>query len=731
MDTQVTVVNLDKYWQLLKRHGLPALGFFVFVFLISLLAFSLRKPSYEAEGKLSLQNNTISSLTGVGTEIGKLEPLAGDRSHLLNTEAEIISSVPVVQKTINLLNLKDNEEQPLKPKDFVKRLVIKEVKGSDVLQISYKDTNPKICADVVNTLMQVYLDQNIFFHRMEVGSARKFIEKHLPKAELVVRQAEAELRKFKEKNQIVVLPEEATSAVARMADLQKQIGDSQSRIADLTAQSQALRNQLKMNSQQAVAETSLTQSPGVQDILKEIQRLETELATKRATLLDTHPTIINLKSNLAAFREILKRRVQNVAGTSQLKLSNNLQLGELQQTLTARLVELDSTRLGLTNQISALTRLQYDYRKRLEVLPRLEQQQRELERQLEAAQSTYSLLLQKFQEIRIAENQNIGNARIISAAQVPEEPTSSPMLLYLSAGLIANLAALASIYILEAQDKSIKTVDEVKELLGVTLLGIIPSVDKPKKSICSDRNSEFSLYQLVVRDTPRSALSEAYRMLRANLRFISADKEVRVIVVTSSVPREGKSTIAANLATAMAQMESKVLLIDADLHRPVQHQIWELCNSEGLSNTIVGQAETRTAIKKVWNNLDVLTSGVVPPSPGALLDSKRMAGLIESFAATYDFVIIDAPALTVAADAATLGHMADGVLFVVRPGIVDSASAIFAQELLEKSGQKVLGYVVNAVSSNNKRYNYYFTEGYTSDTPVRTPHTSSVRSPLI
>lgn len=719
METQESSSNIDKYWHFLKRRWLPAVGIFFPVFMISVLALSLKKPAYEAEGKLSFQRtNTISSLTGVGTEINRLEPLVRDRSNPLNTEAEVIRSVPVVQKIINELNLKNKKGEPLSTKEFIKRLTIKDVKGSDVLQVSYRDTEPKTAAEVVNTLMQVYLDQNIVFHRMEVAAARKFIEKHLPETELVVRKAEAQLRQFKEKNQVVALGEEATSAVARMADLQKQIGDSQSRIADLTAQSQAIRNQLKMNSQQAVTTTSLSQSPGVQDLLKEIQRLETELAAKRITLQDTHPTIINLKSNLAAFREILKRRVQDVAGTPQSKLSNNLQIGELQQTFSARLVELDSTRLGLANQVMALGNLQSNYRKRLEVLPRLEQQQRELERQLEAAQSTYSLLLQKLQESRIAENQNVGNARIISAAQVPEDPASSPMLLYLSAGLIASLAALASMYILEAQDKSIKTVDEVKELLGVTLLGIIPCLDKAKTSTLRDRNSECSPYRLVVRDTPRSAVSEAYRMLRANLRFINADKEVRVIVVTSSVPREGKSTVAANLATAMAQMDSKVLLIDADLHRPVQHKIWELSNTEGLSNTIVGQAEIGTAIKRVSDNLDVLTAGVVPPSPASLIDSKRMARLIESFAATYDFVIIDAPALTIAANAATLGHMADGVLFVVRPGVVDSASAIFAKELLEKSGQKVLGYVVNGVISNNERYNYYFTEGYTSDTQL-------------
>ncbi|MEC4819097.1 MAG: polysaccharide biosynthesis tyrosine autokinase, partial [Scytonema sp. PMC 1069.18] len=435
--------------------------------------------------------------------------------------------------------------------------------------------------------------------------------------------------------------------------------------------------------------------------------------------LDTHPTIINLNSNLAAFREILNKRVNNVAVTPQPRLNNNLQIGELQQTLSAKLVELESTRFGLVNEVRALTNEQSKYRKRLDVLPRLEQQQRELERRLEVAQSTYSLLLQKLQESRIAENQNVGNARIISAAQIPEAPISSPIISYLSAGLIASLAAIASMYILEARDKSIKTVDEVKELLGLTLLGVIPAFNNSKKSPSGQEEIESYSQRLVVRDKPRSSMSEAYRMLRANLRFVSADKELKSIVITSSIPQEGKSTVAANLALAIAQMECKVLLVDGDLYRPIQHRIWDLTNEVGLSNIIVGQAEFRTAVKTVMNDLHILTAGVIPPNPAALLDSKRMANLINSFAANYDFVIIDTPSITVAADAATLGQMADGVLFVVRPGVVDSVSAIFAQELLEKSGQRVLGQVVNGVILNNQRHNDYDEEYNLDILPIK------------
>ncbi len=715
MESQESSLMFYKYWQVLKRRWLPALGIFFPVFLISLLVLSLKKPSYEAEGKLLFQRtNTISSLTGVGTEISKLEPLVQDnKTNPLNTEAEIIASVPVVQMSMGRLNLKDKKGAPLKQKEFLQHLTVKEVKGTDVLKVSYKDTNPKTAAQVVNTLMSVYLEHNISANRTAVGAARKFIEKQVPKAELVVRQAEAELAKFQEKNKVVSLQEEATQALGIITNLQNQMSQVQSQTADVNAQSQAIRNQLSMNSQKAVATTSLSQSPGVQDILKEVQQLESQLAARRTVLQNTHPEIIRLENKQAALKAILQQRIKQLVGTTQPELNGNLQVGVLQQQLTGDLVKLESTRLGLASQATALSNLQAEYRQRLNIMPKLEQQQRQLERKVQASQSTYLLLLQKLQESQIAENQNIGNASLVSEAQVPDKPISSPIISYLSAGLLSTLAALAIIYLLEARDKSIKTADEAKELMGLTLLGVIPSFSKSKKSLRGNQESELSTHRLVVRDTPRSPISEAFRMLRANLKFMSADKELKVIVVTSSVSKEGKSTVAANLAIAMSQMERKVLLVDGDLHRPVQHHIWELPNSEGLSNVIVGQAEITTAIKKVMDNLDVLTSGVVPPSPASLLDSKRMADLMETFVVNYDFVIVDAPSLTVAADAATLGQMADGVLLVVRPGVVDSVNATVARELLEKSGQNVLGQVVNGVIPHNERHSYfYFSQEY-------------------
>jgi capsular exopolysaccharide synthesis family protein len=263
--------------------------------------------------------------------------------------------------------------------------------------------------------------------------------------------------------------------------------------------------------------------------------------------------------------------------------------------------------------------------------------------------------------------------------------------------------ATTTVLFLSMRDRSLKTLKEVRDVFGYTLLGIIPlSVKKLRR----DSNVEP---KIAVRDTPYSLTSEMYRMIQANLKFLSSDKVLKTIVVTSAVPKEGKSTVSANLAAAIAQLGRQVLLIDADMRVPSQHHLWQISNALGLSEVLVGQAEFDVAVSKVMDNLDVLTAGVRPPNPLALLDSKRMASLIENFSSlhNYDFVIIDAPPLLLAADALTLSQMTDGILLVARPGVIDSNSASAAQEMLHRSSHNVLGLVVNGVIDKNESSSYF------------------------
>ena len=709
MESRQYTLDIQQILLILKRRWLPASVEFVLILLAVILAMAWIKPIYMAEGKLLLKKaSSTPSLTGVGQAIGNLDSL-NDQSNPLDTEAEILLSVPITQQTIDQLKLKDEKGVPLKRDRFLKKLSVRKVEATDILQISYKDTNPKRAAAVVNTLINAYLDNHTRVNRAETQSARQFIEKQLPQAEATVTKAELALRQFKEQNQVVALDEEAKSAVTTIADFEKQITEAKSKLADLTPQAEVLRSSLGMNAKEALAATSLSQSPAVQDVLTELQKVQSDLAVQQTRYTEEHPNIVNLRRKEVALNATLQERVAQTLGRQESVPARNLQVVKLKQDLTADLVQLEAARLGLANQITALSEVQSTYKQRLKNLPHLEQQQRQLERNLQVSQSTYSLLLQKLQESRIAENQNVGNARRISAALVPEKPVAPRKSLFIGAGiLLSSLISIATALILEATDKSVRTVAEVKELFGYTLLGVIPILEKPKKTNLRHTDSELLPPEVMVRDHPRSLISESYRMLQANLKFLSSDKQIKVIVVTSAVPQEGKSTVAANLAMAMAQRERKVLLVDADLYCPLQHHIWDLSNQVGLSNVLVGEVEFKKAIKDVTNNLSVVTSGVMPPSPAALLDSKRMATLIEACSSNYDVAIVDTPSLSVAADAPIIGRMGDGVLLVVRPGVVDSVNAAFAKQVLQQSGQNVLGLVVNGVVCDREPYSYYY-----------------------
>jgi capsular exopolysaccharide synthesis family protein len=406
-------------------------------------------------------------------------------------------------------------------------------------------------------------------------------------------------------------------------------------------------------------------------------------------------------------------------------------MGEQKQKLIADLVNAEVERQDLANQVTYLYQARSAYKQRVNVIPRLQQGQRDLQRQVDAAQSSYQALLKNLQEVRIAENQNVGNASVLAYASVADKPVGPKKKLLLGAGIVGgSMFYVVVAFLLDLRDPSIKTAKDVRELYGYSWLGMIPN--SKKKGFFHTRKQDEFVPPLPVRDAPQAVSSQAYRMLQANLKFLSPDKELKVVVVTSSVSKEGKSTVSANLAVAMAQLGHRVLLIDADLHHPMQHHIWHLANAVGLSNVIVNRSEFGIAVREVMDKLDVLPSGVIPPNPLALLDSKRMNSLVEEFSQTYDFVILDTPPLILAADALSLSKMTDGVLLVARPGILDRVSATAAKEFLVQSGQKVLGLVINGVRVGNEPDSYfhhaksYYQEDFTTSKEVTTAQTEKI-----
>ncbi|MTJ14887.1 polysaccharide biosynthesis tyrosine autokinase [Anabaena sp. UHCC 0187] len=703
-------IDFAHYWQILKRRLPPAIGLFSLVVFLFTLMGNFQKLSYEVEGKLLFKVDRTSSLIGVGKDAQDV-PVQLDKKDPISTEIEVITSSPLLQKTIDAIKIKDKAGVSIKPGVLKKQLKLKNIPGTDILAISYKSSNPKEAAALVNNLMSFYIRENILTNRAEATLAREFIAKQLPTSEITVQKAEIALRHFKEKNRIISLEEEGKKAVEVLADLDKRISIAQSELASANARSVELRNNLDLDPQQAMNLIALAESPGVQQVLKQLQQLEEQLAVEQSRYLDSTPVIVSLKAKKTAINSILQERISQVTGSNLPVDISNLQIGELKQKITYDFMLAQIESLGITQELNALYKSRASYKKQLDSLPKLEQDQRELERRLKAAQSTYAVLLENLQEARVAENKNTSKARIIEPAIVPDSPSSSKKIVNIALGIVLGfICGIALMIILEIQDQLIKTPKEIQAIFKYTLLASIPALTK-KKNPVFDKNVEWPIPELPVLDKQHQQVAEIYRILQANLKFLSSEPALKVIVVTSTVPKEGKSTVSANLAVAIAQLGRKVLLVDANMRHPLQHQIWNITNTVGLSDLIVNQIEFEAAVQQGMDNLDVLTSGDIPFNPLSLLDSKRMVSLIEDFSQNYDFVIIDAPPLVVGVEALTLGKMTDGLLLVARPGIIDITSATTVKESLDKSKPNILGLVINGtiVKPKSDKYSYYLT----------------------
>lgn len=222
---------------------------------------------------------------------------------------------------------------------------------------------------------------------------------------------------------------------------------------------------------------------------------------------------------------------------------------------------------------------------------------------------------------------------------------------------------------------------------------------------------------LITKRHPKSPVAEAFRTLRTNLGYTSPDRPLKSILVTSAGPEEGKSTLSANLAVVLAQAGSRVLVIDADLRKPVMHKIFELENRRGLTNALVEDADPAELVRATdLPGLFVLTSGPIPPNPAELLGSARMQRLLPRLVAGYDLVLVDTPPVLAVTDAAVLAPLVDGAILVARSGVTRTDMLREAKEALERTGVRLLGAVLNGLKPETDGYYYYhYRYYYTED----------------
>ena len=428
--------NFDnrKTWKLLRRYWLNvSVIFFSTTFIITVIPF-FKDSIYEAEGTILIKNESVApAVTEIGRETSEVEPLTRNTVPL-DTEAAKIRSLPVVQRTIQQLDLRGPAGQYLRPKEFLNSLSVESIKGSDILSITFQGTSPEMTAKVVNTIMSNYLDHSNYVIQSETIKSRQFIEKKLPEAKSKVIFLEEKLQNFKEANNLFDPKKEEEVTIENIVSLQKQIAQAKVQMASAKTRSSELLRQLGLKDSESALLTNLSQTPEVQEVLKDLNRTEAKLAIARTRVTSFHPLINELEEQTKTLKSTLSRQVNLALGPLNGKILN-LRVSELQKDLTEQLIELESVYLASSQQVKTLSNIQINYRQRAQMLPRLDRQMRTIQRDLKIADSIYTSLLLKLQNLQVAEEQNTVNAHIISQALAPEDPIAPVKSLYLLSGI--------------------------------------------------------------------------------------------------------------------------------------------------------------------------------------------------------------------------------------------------------------------------------------------------------
>lgn len=688
-------IDISKYWFILKRRWQPATIIFVLTLVATVIFTLLQKPIYQAQGKLSLNKEEAYSeqAEAVGKELGELDSLAN--------------------QVIVKLDLKNQEGKPLKIKEFKKNLQVETLKDTFFVAISYQSKDPNEAFTVVKELMNSYVNQSRKINISKTVAARQFIEQQLPIAQEKFKQAEVELRQFKQQNNILNLEEEAKETAIKLAELERQIDNTRISLADANKSSEAFQNssKLNLNANLAQALNALSQSSGVQKVLSDLQSVENKLAVERSRFNDSTPAIKNLKEEQAYLKKLLQKRIQQVTNDQSLllDLDENLLIGLLQQKINPGYIQTEMDKLVLNNKIGEISKLYSATQQRSNTIPQLQEKQRYLETKVEVNRDVYANLLKKLEEIKLAENENIGQVQIIDESRLLDEPVAPEKLFNLAVGTGTGIfLGLLSALILHFKDNSLQTVDETKKLLRYKVLAIIPDFNLLfQKADNVHEITDFVLPNIPFKSIPGSSMGEIYGMLYTNIKFAS-EINTKVLTITSCIPEEGKSTVSANLALTLSQLGLKVLLIDADMRSPSQHEFWNQDLQLGLSEILANDITPETVVQEVKENVHLITAGLQTANPLALINSPQMSAIIENFALNYDFVLLDTPPLNVGADTHIISQMTDGIVLVVNPQVVDVASAVSATAKLEECNQNVLGMVVNGVNIRNEPNRYLY-----------------------
>ncbi|MGZ3532941.1 MAG: GumC family protein, partial [Vulcanimicrobiaceae bacterium] len=599
------------------------------------------------------------------------------------TYVELFQETPVVQQVINDLNLK------ISPRDLLQRVSIKPVTNTSIVQLDVTWPNREMSAKIANDFGSVVVDRQRQLVASQAQQAISFLSKQLPQAQQTMRVAQSRLAGFEATHHIADITAQTQSDITQLATLDGKIGQVQADQQQAQAQLASVTSQLARTTPTITGGTTTATNPVLQQLQQQLSQVSVQLQTARKQYTDQHPTVLNLEQQESQLRdEIAKQRSTVVANTN--TVPNPLYQQLQQQAAQAQSqIAADGAQLGaLRGQRTALNPT-------LAGLPAQAAKLADLQRQSQSAQDVYTALQQKFNNASVARDTALSDVTITQPA-LPNLATVKPnFILNMILGVLLGIAlGIVGGFVIDYFDSTIKDEREAEGELALPPLATIPLVRM--------RNGVPALPWV------RTLTIESFLQLVTSIKYAS-DTPLDTLVVTSPVQGDGKSTIALNVGLAMAELEPRILLIDADLRRASLHAKLHMRNERGLSDILVGRAKLLEVVQRTkYSGLDVLTSGTPAPNPIKLLESGRMDELLNEAKEHYRCVIVDTAALYGNLDAAVLSRKADGTIMVVSTGTTDLRDARKAMRRLTQVGVKnLLGFVLNRVVPSREDYGAY------------------------
>ncbi|ELR99346.1 polysaccharide biosynthesis tyrosine autokinase [Gloeocapsa sp. PCC 73106] len=724
-------LDLRQLWTVVK-HRLPLIATVAVSFTTAVGLWTItREPVYEGKFRLLVEPAQNES---PNNQIPILGPVAGALDY--ETQIEVLRSPKVLEPIIPEITnqypdiaydtLVPSKKPPLK---------ITQIDDTKILEISYKDTDPDKIQFVLQQLSQGYLRYSLYERQTEIRQGIEYVEDQLPGLRQRVNTLQETLQKFRQEHNLISPETEGQKLTERLIALEAQYFEAEVAFNETQSLYNLLQQQLGIQPEQALTASYLSESPHYQKLLTQLQDVEIKLAQESVRFLDNTPTIQALKEERANLLDLLTQEAQIVLGNN---LSEELIKSPIYTAPSSIRLDLSQKYIGAANNLKVLEIRRQGIAEAIvginadiKLLPVLARQYTDLSREANVATESLNRFLAAQENLQLEAAQQALPWQLIAPAKIPETPVHPKSLRSLALGTIGGLfLGLGAAFLAERLDPIFHSSEELKETVNLPILGLIPlqkELDSVQKVLVSGLPSLSIGNQKLSFDTsdtqtkePKendkgytsSPFLEAFRSFYTNIRLLGSDSLIKSLVISSSAPSEGKSTISLNLAKAASAMGQKVLLIDADLRRPQVHHRLGVENQKGLSNVIAMNSDWRSVVKSVphWENISVITAGDIPPDPTRLLSSQRMQEVMTELenCGDFDLVIYDTPPLLGFADARILAAKTTGIILVAKIGKTDRSAFKQSIEQLKMSHVSLLGVVANNVTRHSHGSYYYY-----------------------